>query len=69
MTPRISQHLRVLEALEHLETIRNWFHQAPIDELEAVEKALSRNAPITETSEAIALLVTVASELHVPEKG
>lgn len=40
-------------ALVLLDEVRNWFHEAPIDELEAVEKALQRNAPIHELSTAI----------------
>lgn len=64
MTPAESRHLRMIEALEHLETVRNWLNRAPIDEIEAVEKAIGENAPIHEIAEAIALLVIVAADLY-----
>lgn len=39
--------------LDKLESVRNWLNEAPIAEIEAVEKALGRNAPITEINDAI----------------
>lgn len=47
---------KVERLLEVLETTRNWLHEAPIDELEAVEKAIQKNAPIREIDEAIKLV-------------
>lgn len=41
------------EILDALEEIRNWFNEAPIDELEAVEAAIERNAPINAIDRAI----------------
>lgn len=62
MTPAHSRHLRLLEVLEDLEAARNFLHEAPIDELEAVEDALGRNAPIPAVNNAIALVVQLAAE-------
>lgn len=44
---------KVTNALDQLEHIRSWFHEAPIDEIEAVEKAIGWNAPIVEVDVAI----------------
>lgn len=42
--------------LNHLEIIRNWLNEAPIDEIEAVEAAIKQNAPFNEIDEAIKLV-------------
>lgn len=47
---------RVEDLLDRLEIVRNWLHQAPIDEIETVEKALKQNAPLNEIDEAIKLV-------------
>ena len=44
------------ELLDKLEAIRNWLHEAPTQELEAVEDALGKNAPIAEINESINLV-------------
>lgn len=45
------QHERLIRIKDIAEDVRNWLHEAPRAELEAVEKALSRKAPIHEIHE------------------
>lgn len=59
-----SRHLRLLEVLENVEEVRNWLHEAPIAELEAVERALDQNAPIEAINNAVALIVQLAAEAY-----
>lgn len=47
----------VRAVLDDLEEVRNWLHEAPIAELEAVERALGRNAPIQAINDAIDKIV------------
>lgn len=39
--------------LDLLEEVRNFLNEAPIDELETIESALGRNAPVHQIAEAI----------------
>lgn len=59
-----SRHLRLLEVLENVEEVRNWLHEAPIAELEAVESALDQNAPVEAINNAVALIVQLAAEAY-----
>lgn len=43
----------ISHVLDLLEDVRNFLNEAPIQELEAVETALGRNAPIPQIAEAI----------------
>lgn len=57
---------KIKRVLERLEATRNWLHEAPIEELEAIEKALARNAPINDINEAIETIWSLEGEV---EKG
>ena len=52
----MSRTLKLEEAISLIQQSLDWLNEAPIEELEAIEKAIEQNAPITQLTEALALL-------------